>query len=777
MGIEITNQRKYIAELLKQHEEFILIGLTGRVGSGCSEASEIFGSTYEELELPHESVGTDSLDPGVERAKGLESDARRDRRILLRYACHHWLRFDVIQVRTVIVSFLLSRIEQFCQEVVEARPDLGGKKHLPADFQKGLIERTSKTLETFANHDYSFSQVAVQSALVENLLWQSGESAKAEKLKQYCPFWDELSPQLTGNDAPIEIPNQVMKNFGELFRVLYSVADRPEHYQIRTPLLKAVDELLEILSAQIAFKWWKKHLDSYTDKKAVQEKLSQIGDFLMKRSMSGDADIPMFYEYMLVHNIVPALSNAIHEVIAQRDSSLFTELFQKYGNSIRRYGDVSFTGGKDIPAGQADRIGDNAFAIPRRINQFIKSFRHPFDRSYARPTRIVIDSIKSVLESTYLRERYSAFYLFAISADDRVREQRLINSHKKKLNIRDIRIIDWNEFSNHGAEIYRDYNDEAKRKLLDEDEKEFAKIVVGEQGGGHIVDSVRKEAYESGLQQFVLQDVGSAIQNADVFISNNHNSTAKNMELRWEIVRSVSLIMYPGLLLPTPIERCMQTAFVAKANSGCLSRQVGAVVTDAEYNILSVGWNDVPDCDISCARKNLLDIQKELDIPAYSKYELENKNFRRRLGQIFDQNLGNDRQRLGELLCGLPWSYCFKDIHRDDRQPMRSRAMHGEEKALTKVPEQVPGGCLFTTSSPCEMCSKNAKNHHIQKIYYIEQYPGISAEQYSESGYTCNRAQHILFTGAVGRAYIQMYTPIMPHKDALKFMGINYKLD
>ena len=155
----------------------------------------------------------------------------------------------------------------------------------------------------------------------------------------------------------------------------------------------------------------------------------------------------------------------------------------------------------------------------------------------------------------------------------------------------------------------------------------------------------RKEAYESGLQQFVLQDVGSAIQNADVFISNNHNSAAKNMELRWEIVRSVSLIMYPGLLLPTPIERCMQTAFAAKANSGCLSRQVGAVVTDAEYNILSVGWNDVPDCDISCARKNMLDIQKELDLPAYSKYELEDKGFRNRLGRIFEKNRGDDRQR------------------------------------------------------------------------------------------------------------------------------------
>ena len=776
MGIGITNQRKYIAELLKQHEEFILIGLTGRVGSGCSEAAEIFGSTYEELELPYVSVGTQDLEPGTERTKGLESDARRDRRILLRYASHHWLRFDVIQVRTVIVSFLLSRIKQFCQEVVEVRPDLGGKKHRPEDFQKGLIERTSKTLETFANNSYSFPRMMVQSGLVETLLLQSGENGVAEKLKSWLDYFGELSKQICDNNGQMEISKGAVKDFGELFKELYGVADKPEYYQIRTPLLKAVDEFLEMLSARVAFMWWNNHLGGCDDI-MVQEKLSQIGKFLMERPMSSDAGIPMFYEYMLVHNIVPALSNAIHEVIAQHDSSLFTELFQKYGNSIRRYGDVSFEDGADIPAGQADHIGDNAFAIPRRINQFIKSFRHPFDRSYARPTRIVIDSIKSVLESTYLRERYSAFYLFAISADDRIREQRLINGHKKKLNIRDIRIIDWNEFSNHGAEIYKNYNDEAKRRLLDEDEKEFAKIVIGEQGGGHIVDSVRKEAYESGLQQFVLQDVGSAIQNADVFISNNHSSTAKNMELRWEIVRSVSLIMYPGLLLPTPIERCMQTAFAAKANSGCLSRQVGAVVTDAEYNILSVGWNDVPDCDISCARKNLLDIQKELDMPAYSKYELENKNFRRRLGQIFDQNQGDDRQRLGELLCGLPWSYCFKDIHRDDRQPMRSRAMHGEEKALTKVPEQVLGGCLFTTSSPCEMCSKNAKNHHIQKIYYIEQYPGISAEQYSESGYTCNRAQHILFTGAVGRAYIQLYTPIRPHKHKLKFIGIYYKLE
>src|SRR5690606_13161455 len=37
----------------------------------------------------------------------------------------------------------------------------------------------------------------------------------------------------------------------------------------------------------------------------------------------------------------------------------------------------------------------------------------------------------------------------------------------------------------------------------------------------------------------------------------------------------------------------MYAAAMASANSACLSRQVGACVTDAQGNILSVGWNDV----------------------------------------------------------------------------------------------------------------------------------------------------------------------------------------
>lgn len=774
MGYSTSKQRKYMVEMLKQHEEFIIIGLTGRVGSGCSEAAEIFSSSYEALELPHISVGTDNLDAGETREGGMASDEKRDQRILLRYAQHHWIRFDVIRVRTVITSFLLNHMDGFCKETA-LKLSGGDAEELVQTFQKSLITRTGDILR---EKSPGYPQLNEKANLTQEVIVRTGEKTAAEVCTRWNEYWQKFSAALNSGDTKAleEDNSDALRDLKTLFKELYDVANRPENYQRRTIILSAVDDFLDMMSAWVAAMYWEKKVIACEDGKYANV-LEEIGTLLWKDKDTSDMDKLTFYHYGLIHDVIPALGDAIHEVIAQKDSSLFTQLFQKYGNSIRRYGDVSFEEGKDIALEQADRIGDNAFAIPRRINQFIKSIRHPFSRSYARPTRIVVDSLKSVLESTYLRERYSAFYLFAISADDAVREHRLINGEKKKLNIREIRFIDWNEYSNHGAKIYERYlkDRDNTQRLLDDDEFAFAKIIDGSSGDAtHVVDQVRKTAYKDNTQQFVLQDVGTAIQNADVFISNNHNSQTKNMSLRWAIIRNVSLIMYPGLLQPTAIERCMQAAFVAKVNSGCLSRQVGAVVTDSEYNILSIGWNDVPDCDISCARKNLMDIHQERDLAAYSKYEIEDKDFRRRIKHIFEKNGGANREKIGNLLCGLPWRYCFKDVHLDEKQTMRSRAMHGEEKAMAKVPEKVVGGCLFTTSSPCEMCSKNAKNHHIKKIYYIEQYPGISSDHYSQSGYTCNRAEHILFTGAIGRAYTQMYTPVIPHKDVLEFMGVNY---
>lgn len=53
-------QRKNMVNIMSENEEFIIIGLTGRVGSGCSEAAQIFGSSFNELELTYSGYKNDN---------------------------------------------------------------------------------------------------------------------------------------------------------------------------------------------------------------------------------------------------------------------------------------------------------------------------------------------------------------------------------------------------------------------------------------------------------------------------------------------------------------------------------------------------------------------------------------------------------------------------------------------------------------------------------------------------------------------------------------------
>lgn len=72
------------------------------------------------------------------------------------------------------------------------------------------------------------------------------------------------------------------------------------------------------------------------------------------------------------------------------------------------------------------------------------------------------------------------------------------------------------------------------------------------------------------------------------------------LNLDYQLLRFMALIRQPGIITPTQIERTMQVAYNAKLNSGCISRQVGAVVTDAKFSIKAIGWNDVPAGQTPC---------------------------------------------------------------------------------------------------------------------------------------------------------------------------------
>lgn len=72
---------------------------------------------------------------------------------------------------------------------------------------------------------------------------------------------------------------------------------------------------------------------------------------------------------------------------------------------------------------------------------------------------------------------------------------------------------------------------------------------------------------------------------------------------------------------------------------------------------------------------------------------------------------------------------------------------------------------LFTTASPCELCAKKAYQLGITTIYYIDPYPGIALDHILQGG--GKNPVLTLFSGAIGRAFHRLYTPIVAYKDEL----------
>ncbi len=821
-----------IHDILNQKEDFIVVGLTGRMGSGCSKVAELLASSFEQINFPHPVP-----QPGLRSL----TDEERTIRIIAEFAEVHWLKFEVIQVSAIIATFILdddSRFvrdiskgvsdkmndkrmdfrkklwENFCRKIVELCQNFGLlEKRKDIEYIKVITDETEKS-DNYVKIGDNVFMYKIQDDVEHNLKKELKDIGK--KLKKevnddsdFVECFDEEKDnsfvQLLFKEN--EDSSEIWKQIGSNMSCLYSQVLQNHPNIHRRKYLELVDKLVELFSIRCLMTMMDKFLSDSTESSDVMwNYLVDIKKSLEPNS-NDKKDVLQIYKFVFVKYITTWFGRTVREWITENlNADTYARLFQRYGQMIRYYGYISAYNDEEKRIEKSDEslaADDEAgnvkkqdiFAIPRMINEHIKILRHPFARWEHRPVRVVVDSIKNVFEAVYLRYRYSAFYLWAITTDSAIRERRLRDKHLTDIQVRK---LDWNEYPDKGGEVIKEAQkivDKLKRDNEELHSEKIRKAIVDKLGSAEAdfyqdrldneqqddevqsylteyeeFNIIRRSFFTDNTYAFYTQDVDSCVCNADVYLFNNGTGitdTESNRRLLETVVRNVSLVMYPCLVRPTPVERCMQIALSAKVNSGCLSRQVGAVVTDSQYNILSIGWNDVPCGEVSCAYKNIQDILVSADVDAYSDYELHDPDFRKRI---------RGYERSEDKLRGLPFSYCFKNVHKKERDPMRSRAMHAEEKALALCGKEAEGGYLFTTSSPCEMCSKNAKNHKIRKIYYLEAYPGISQTQYTNSGTKDNRAELILFSGTVGRAYMQMYTPLLPHKDILEYLGIS-KID
>ncbi len=392
----------------------------------------------------------------------------------------------------------------------------------------------------------------------------------------------------------------------------------------------------------------------------------------------------------------------------------YAPLFQAFGDNIR------FSGSTLASKIQSEHL----FSLMNRVCRLVGCITAHHAARGETKVRVVVDAIRNPLELVYLRNQIAGLYVVAVTADNDERRARLIEAGLSK---KDMDALDDKEYEHRGKRSLEDY------------------------------------------ATFVSQNLKDCIQKADIFVANPGKPGQLVSSVRFmntQLVRYVALALRPGLVTPTRDERCMQIAFVAKLNSGCISRQVGAVVADANYSIHSLGWNDTPKGQTTCLLRDVSALLTGNDAESFSDHEKTDTRLRTHLERTF-----KSRRQLGETH-GLRCPFCFKDAYNavsGEKNQVHTRSLHAEENAFLQLAKRgspgIEGGVLYTTASPCELCSKKAFQLRIGEIVYVDPYPGISMTHVLRSGHENVRPRLRLFSGAVGHAYHRLYQAILSIKD------------
>ena len=380
---------------------------------------------------------------------------------------------------------------------------------------------------------------------------------------------------------------------------------------------------------------------------------------------------------------------------------------------------------------------ENMFLLIGVINDIIKGSSHDDERNF------VIDSLRCSLEIVYMRERYNAFYMIAMH-----------NEHR-----------------------FESIKNKVKTFVANEEKSDRITHYIEQLG----VEEIKAEHYENGV--FSVPDIYNCIACSEIHIFKKDDIQNDKLEFyttaeQWMKIHA--LILHPGLFTPSSDERCMSIAYQLKFNSGCISRQVGCVITDANYVIKSIGWNDVPLGQIPCGLSDVeeflqLDNQaKDTDNLLYSKFEYEGKVTKSN-NDLFKDLMRKEYapEKIKKVNdAGLHIPFCFKSCYnkfQDERDNVNTRSLHAEENTMLQVSKNggigLDGGKMYVTASPCVLCSKKAYQIGIKEIIYLDKYTDIAEEQILEAGY--NKPVTKGFCGIIGPTYYKLYQPFMSYKDEL----------
>lgn len=286
--------------------------------------------------------------------------------------------------------------------------------------------------------------------------------------------------------------------------------------------------------------------------------------------------------------------------------------------------------------------------------------------------------------------------------------------------------------------------------------------------------SMLKEGFESSKIHYLMekdalgtaphgQTVSDTFPQSDFFLRMDTSATS---ELSLRVERFLDLILGTKIITPTFEESAMYAAASAASGSACLSRQVGAAVTDAAGEVLAVGWNDVPKPFgglYQTDHKN--DPRGSKDLRCYNKdggkcFNDEEKNL---LAESIIDTLGADlipQAREALAVSRLASNRKIKGLIEF------SRAIHAEMHAILNAlriaGDRVRNGSIFVTTYPCHACARHIIAAGIANVFYIEPYKKSLAtklhdDAITESETDTNLVRILPYEGVAPSRYLSIF--------------------
>lgn len=399
---------------------------------------------------------------------------------------------------------------------------------------------------------------------------------------------------------------------------------------------------------------------------------------------------------------------------------------QSFGDNLRRSGNPF-----NFNEGNANtNIVENVISIPREVNRLIK-FHHNRNDS-KKSCCFIIDAFRNSIEVEYFKKRYAQFYLVSLYASRAVRFNRL-------------------------RKLFNDLDNDIFTKL-------FNKLDDRDLGEDEDINTPFK------------QNVSRCCYLSDIAINNEDDIMEFDDVLFQKFLKYYALMISPGCIQPTKEETYMNLAYTLSLRSTCISRKVGAVITDVEGFLLGVGWNDVAHSQIGCGLRFKEDLTKYNE----DRYSM---NLISDIIQPEDITDINDTD-----------AFCFKDVlskikirdklKKSDLSETKQkellnllrikrleycRSLHAEENALLQVAAKggrgVTNGTIYTTTFPCELCAKKIYQSGLKRIYYTEPYPNsISENVFLQDG--IRKIEILQFEGVKSFSYFKLFKPHLDRKEA-----------